>query len=83
VHLSSLKEDMNYVNSKIRVAFGKKVRLLRHTRELTQEKLAELADLHRTYISSIERGEQSVSIDNAAKIAKVLKVSLAELFEGL
>lgn len=69
--------------TKLRIAFGKRVRLLRHTRELTQEDLAEHADVHRTYISAIERGEQSVSIDNAAKIAKALKVSLADLFKGL
>lgn len=69
--------------TKLRIAFGKRVRLLRHTRELTQEDLAEYADVHRTYISAIERGEQSVSIDNAAKIAKALKVSLSELMKGL
>jgi transcriptional regulator with XRE-family HTH domain len=39
--------------------------------------------LHRTYIGNIERGEESVSVDNAAKIAKALKVSLSELFKGL
>jgi len=56
---------------------------MRHTREMTQEDLAEYADVHRTYISAIERGEQSVSIDNAAKLAKAFKISLAELFKGL
>ena len=50
---------------------------------MTQEDLAEYADVHRTYISAIERGEQSVSIDNAAKLAKVFKISLADLFKGL
>jgi transcriptional regulator with XRE-family HTH domain len=74
---------MAEINPKLRNAFGKRVRLLRHTREMTQEKLADRADLHRTYISSIERGEQSVSIDNAARIAKALKISLAELFKDL
>lgn len=69
--------------TRLRLAFGKRVRLLRHTREMTQEDLAEYADVHRTYISAIERGEQSVSIDNAAKLAKVFKISLADLFKGL
>jgi transcriptional regulator with XRE-family HTH domain len=39
--------------------------------------------LHRTYIGNIERGEESVSVDNVAKIAKALEVSLSELFKGL
>lgn len=69
--------------TRLRLAFGKRVRLLRHTREMTQEDLAEYADVHRTYISAIERGEQSVSIDNAAKLAKAFKISLADLFKGL
>mgnify|MGYP001581620193 CR=1 FL=1 len=69
--------------TRLRLAFGKRVRLLRHTREMTQEDLAEYADVHRTYISAIERGEQSVSIDNAAKLAKAFKINLAELFKGL
>lgn len=69
--------------SPLRIDFGKRVRLLRHTCELTQEQLAERVDLHRTYISAIERGEQSVSIDNAALIAKALNVSLSELFRDL
>jgi transcriptional regulator with XRE-family HTH domain len=69
--------------TRLRLAFGKRVRLLRHTHEMTQEDLAEYADVHRTYISAIERGEQSVSIDNAAKLAKAFKISLGDLFKGL
>ena len=74
---------MNYVDTKLRIAFGKRIRAYRHARELSQEELAERADLHRTYVSTIERGGQSVSLDNAAKLARALKVSLSELIDRL
>ena len=63
--------------------FGKRVRELRNSKGFSQESLADAANLHRTYIGSIERGEQNISIDNIAKIAKALKISLAELFTRL
>lgn len=69
--------------SKVRKVFGERVRTLRRQAGYSQESLADAIGLHRTYIGSIERAEQSVSIDNAAKIAKALKTSLAELFKGL
>ena len=69
--------------SNIRVAFGKRIRQVRLAKGFTQESLADTIGLHRTYIGNIERGEESVSVDNAAKIAKALKVSLSELFKGL
>ena len=65
---------------KIRKAFGKRVRELRKQQSYSLEQLADKAGLHRTYIGSIERGEQNVSIDNIAKIAKALRVSLSQLF---
>ena len=65
---------------KIRKTFGKRVRELRKQQSYSQEQLADKAGLHRTYIGSIERGEQNVSIDNIAKIAKALRVSLSQLF---
>ncbi len=67
--------------TRIRKAFGKKVRDLRKARGFSQESFADAVGLHRTYIGSIERGEQNVSIDNIAKIAKTLKVKLTVLFE--
>lgn len=69
--------------SNIRTAFGKRIRQLRLAKGFTQESLADTVGLHRTYIGNIERGEESVSVDNAAKIAKALKVSLSELVKGL
>jgi len=49
---------------------------------LSQERLAELAGVHRTYLSSLERGERNVSLDNIYAIAEALGVSPAELFES-
>ena len=69
--------------TKIRKAFGQPVRDLRLARGYSQETFADAAGLHRTYIGSIERGEQNVSIDNIAKIAKTLGISLQTLFKNL
>ena len=46
---------------------------------LSQEALADLVDLHRTYVGSIERSERNVSIDNIEKLARALKVDISEL----
>lgn len=63
--------------------FGNRISVLRRKRNLTQEQLADLVELHRTYIGFIEQGKRNPSIANVFKIAKVLKVSLAELFKPL
>jgi transcriptional regulator with XRE-family HTH domain len=60
--------------------FAKRVRELRAERGWSQDDLADAAGLHRTYIGTIERAEQSIGLDNIEKIAKALKVSIAELF---
>ena len=49
---------------------------------LSQEELADLAGLHRTYVGSIERGERNVSIDNMEALANGLKVNLQSLLDG-
>lgn len=65
-----------------RKAFGKRLRKLRKDRDISQEKLGELAGLHRTYIGAIERGEESVSVDNVTKIAKALKIKPSKLLDS-
>jgi subunit S of type I restriction-modification system len=60
--------------------FGKRVREFHKTRGYSQEQLADKAGLHRTYIGSIERGEQNISIDNTEKIAKAFRVTVPSLF---
>lgn len=69
--------------TKIRKVFGQRVRELRQEKGYSQESFADAAGLHRTYIGSIERGEQNVSIDNIARLAKALRVSISALFQGL
>jgi len=59
--------------------FGENVRLKRLQLSLTQEQLAELSDLHRTYIGAIERGERNVSLNNIVLIAKALNIRPHEL----
>ncbi len=65
--------------SSVNVTFGKKLRTTRHKKGISQEKLAELANLHRTYISSVERGERNVTIETIEKCAKALGISMGKL----
>lgn len=64
-----------------RKQFGKRLRVIRKKAGLSQEELGFRASLHRTYIGSIERAEQNISVDNIHKLAKALKVSVDELFK--
>jgi transcriptional regulator with XRE-family HTH domain len=58
---------------------GQKIRATRKTKNLSQEKLAELAGLHPTYISDIENGKVNASLSSYLVIAKALKMPLSEL----
>lgn len=60
--------------------FGKRIADIRKQNNLTQEQLADLVDLHRTYIGFIEQGKRNPSIANVYKIAKALGVELNTLF---
>ena len=62
-----------------RKAFGMKVLMHRHGMELTQEELAERANLHPTYVGSVERGERNIALENIIAIAKALNCSPKEL----
>ena len=63
-----------------RRAFGDRLRALRAERGLSQEGLAHLAGLHRTYVGSVERGERNIGIDNLYALADALGVSPRDLF---
>jgi len=60
--------------------FGSKIRKYRLKKKLSQEKLAELADLHRTYIGQIECGKRNVALKNIAKLARALNIEIKKLF---
>ncbi len=60
--------------------FGKQVQKLRKARNLSQEQLAELAGVHRTYIGMIERAEKNITLCNIERIAKALEVNIKDLF---
>jgi transcriptional regulator with XRE-family HTH domain len=59
--------------------FATNMRRIRHEKHLTQEKVAEVADLHPNYVSSVERGERNISICNIARIAFALGVGMEAL----
>jgi transcriptional regulator with XRE-family HTH domain len=63
--------------------FGRRVRQRRLELALSQEELAERADLHRTYISSLEQGRRNVAIRNLVRLAEALEFDPAELVRGL
>lgn len=61
--------------------FGLNVVYYRKKKRLSQTQLAELVDIHRTYVSSIELGKVSVSFEILFKLAEVLEVPTSKLFE--
>ena len=65
------------------MVFGKRLRELRVERALSQEKLAEMAGLHRNYVGVLERAGQSASLDAICKLAAALKLRPAELLDTL
>lgn len=65
----------------ITMAFGKKVRCFRKQKSISQEELAELCGLHRTYIGAVERGERNITLVNAEKIAMALEQPLKAFFD--
>src|SRR6266404_1653011 len=60
--------------------FGRAVRAMRTDLGISQEELAGRADLHRTYISDIERGARNVSLESIEKLAHALETSISHLF---
>ena len=68
-----------YQMEDIKVTFGNRVKELRLKKAISQEKLAELADLDRTYIPGIEAGRRNVSLEVINKIAKAFLITVSEL----
>jgi transcriptional regulator with XRE-family HTH domain len=62
-------------------ALGRRLRLLRHTRELSQEELGEAARVSRSFVSLIEHGSHGVDVVRLLRLAAALGVSLPELVD--
>lgn len=69
--------------TKITEILGQRIRSYRKSSGLSQEQLAELADLHPTYIGQLERGEKNASIETLARISHALHVPMTQLLEKL
>ena len=68
---------------KHRRILGENIRVSRKRAHLSQEKLAEKADLNPNYISDVERGKENISVDALVRIARALNVPLAEFIHGI
>ena len=66
--------------NEIQVRFGNTIRRIRNKKEISQEALADLCSLHRTYISDVELGKRNVSLENIEKIATALGLKISEVF---
>ena len=69
--------------SDIAKIIGQRIRNYRTQKGLSQEKLAELAGCHPTYIGQLERGEKNATLESVEKIASAMDISLSELFDKL
>ena len=74
---------MHKKKSKILVKFGQRVRLERTKRRLSQEQLAELAGVHRTYIGMIERAEKNITLENISRLAIAMDLKIQSLFKHI
>lgn len=72
------KYEKNYL-----ITIGSNLKKERLKRKISQEKLAEIIGLHRTYIGMIERGERNISIINIIKITKTLNIEIELLLKGI
>lgn len=76
-----MNEDINDAQQTARMRLSGNLKSIRGNRQLSQEALADLTGLHRTYVSMVERGTINVSLDNLVLLAQALEVELADLFK--
>lgn len=81
VQLSTKKDLYDMENLKVKI--GQRIKEMRIKKGLSQEKLALLSDLDRTYIPSIENGKRNISITVLEKLSNALDISVSELTKGL
>lgn len=70
-------------NVKLLKTIGKRIRIRRKQMQISQEKFAELCNLHRNYFGAVERGEKQVTLEKLEIILRVLNVSFEKFFEGI
>lgn len=73
---------MKNMNKSARKTFAANLRKARLSKGVSQETLAEIAGLHRTYVGSVERGERNISIDNMEKLAEALGLKIQDLLDN-
>lgn len=78
-----LNMDNAIMAQNVKIIVGQRIRKLREKKGWSQEKLAEHADLDRTYIGRIERGEKNIGLENLVRIVKTLGTTAATLLRDL
>jgi len=68
-------------NKNLKDLFSNNVRKFRHELKISQEELAEIAEVHRTYIGSVERGERNITINVMEKISNALNKPIVDFFK--
>ncbi|MGP4864224.1 helix-turn-helix domain-containing protein [Psychrobacter sp. T6-5] len=64
------------------IAFGKRVREMRKSKGISQERLAEMAGIDRSYMGNIERGEKNITLKKAYEICDALDIEIQDLVQG-
>jgi transcriptional regulator with XRE-family HTH domain len=80
VKVQSMRHQ-DFSQSTVQQRFAANMRRIRKEKSLTQEQVAEFADLHPNYISSVERAERNISLKNIERIAFALDVPMSALME--
>ena len=68
------------MNTELLFVFGHTIRDIRLSKQISQEKFADMCGLHRTYVSDIELGKRNVSLENIEKMADALEIKISDLF---
>lgn len=76
------KKSPSFAGNPLLVGIGNAIRVARKAQGLSQEALAEKADIDRSYIGGIERGEHNLAVINLQKISKALDIKLSSLLQG-
>ena len=72
---------MTNLTKQYQIFLGKKIRQEREKLAISQERLGELAKVHRTYVGMIERGEKNITLQNLIKFAKALSLNVRDLID--